>query len=41
MKLGNIEAAPGSKAYGRFQAGVTHGQFPAHIPLHIVNGAGD
>ena len=39
MKLGTIEAAPGSKAFGRFQTGKTHGQFPAHIPLHIVNGA--
>lgn len=41
MKIGNIEAAPGSKAFGSFQTGETHGQFPAHIPLHIVNGAGD
>ncbi len=39
MKLGTIQAAPGSKAYGRLQTGATHGQFPAQIPLHIVNGA--
>lgn len=39
MKIGNIEAAAGEKAYGFFQAGETHGRFPAHIPLHIVNGA--
>ena len=41
MKIGTIEAAPGSKAYGFFQIGQTHGRFPAHIPLHIVNGAAD
>ena len=41
MKLGTIEAKPGEKAYGFFQTGETHGQFPAHIPLHIVNGAAD
>jgi len=41
MKLGNIEAAPGEKAYGYFKTGETHGRFPVHIPLHIVNGAED
>ena len=41
MKIGNIEAAAGEKAYGFFQAGETHGRFPVHIPLHIVNGAND
>jgi len=41
MKLGNIEAAPGEKAYGFFKTGETHGRFPVHIPLHIVNGAED
>ncbi|MCY4466915.1 MAG: succinylglutamate desuccinylase/aspartoacylase family protein [Chloroflexi bacterium] len=41
MRIGNIEAAPGNKAFGSFQTGETHGQFPAHIPLHIVNGAQD
>ena len=41
MKLGNIEAAPGEKAYGFFKSGETHGRFPVHIPLHIVNGAQD
>lgn len=39
MKLGNIQAAAGEKAYGFFEVGETHGRFPAHIPLHIVNGA--
>lgn len=39
MKLGNIEAAPGEKAYGFFKTGETHGRFPVHIPLHIVKGA--
>ena len=41
MKLGNIEAGPGEKAYGFFQTGETHGRFPVHIPLHIVNGANE
>jgi len=41
MKIGNIEAAAGQKAYGFFKAGETHGRFPAHIPLHIVNGAAE
>ena len=41
MKLGNLEAAPGQKTYGLFEFGETHGRFPAHIPLHIVNGAED
>ncbi len=41
MKLGNIQAASGTKAYGLFQVGETHGRFPVHIPLHIVNGAAD
>ena len=41
MKLGNLEAAPGQKTYGFFKTGETHGRFPVHIPLHIVNGAKD
>ncbi len=41
MKLGNLEAAPGEKTYGFFKTGETHGRFPVHIPLHIVNGAND
>jgi len=41
MKLGNIEAAAGEKAYGFFKTGESHGRFPIHIPLHIVNGAND
>lgn len=39
MKIGNLEAAPGQKTYGFFKTGETHGRFPVHIPLHIVNGA--
>lgn len=41
MKIGNIEAKPGEKVYSFFQIGETHGRFPVHIPLHIVNGADD
>ena len=41
MKLGNIEAAAGEKAYGFFKTGESHGRFPIHIPLHIVNGANE
>ncbi len=41
MKIGNIEAAAGEKAYGFFKVGETHGRFPAHIPLHIVRGAAE
>ncbi len=41
MKIGNIEAAAGQKAYGSFKAGETHGRFPVHIPLHIVSGASE
>ncbi len=41
MKIGTIEAAPGTKAYGYFKIGETHGRFPVQIPLHIVNGAAD
>lgn len=41
MKIGTIEAKRGEKAYGFFKTGETHGRFPVHIPLHIVNGAND
>ncbi|MCY3781547.1 MAG: succinylglutamate desuccinylase/aspartoacylase family protein [Chloroflexi bacterium] len=41
MKLGNLEAARGEKVYGFFTIGESHGRFPVHIPLHIVNGASD
>jgi uncharacterized protein len=41
MKIGNIEATPGNKAYGFFKTGETHGRFPVQIPLHIINGAAD
>jgi predicted deacylase len=41
MKIGNIEAAPGTKAYGFYKTGETHGRFPVQIPLHIINGASD
>jgi predicted deacylase len=39
MKIGTITAEPGSKAFGFLQATETHGHFPVHAPLHIVNGA--
>ena len=39
MKIGTIEAQPGSKAYGAFKSGETHGRFDVHIPLHLVVGA--
>ena len=39
LKLGTIEAAPGTKAFGFFETGRTHGGFPVHIPLHIINGS--
>jgi hypothetical protein len=39
MKIGTIEAQPGSKAYGSFVTGETHGRFPVHIPLHLIVGA--
>lgn len=39
MKIGAIEAKPGSKAFGFFKTGETHGGFDVHIPLHIVAGA--
>ena len=41
MKLGTVEAGRGEKTYGFFKTGETHGRFPVHIPLHIVNGAAD
>lgn len=41
MKIGTIEAQAGEKTYGFFKTGETHGRFPAHIPLHLVVGAGD
>lgn len=39
MKIGTIEAQAGSKAYGAFKSGETHGRFDVHIPLHLVVGA--
>lgn len=39
MKIGAIEAQPGSKAYGAFKTGETHGRFDVHIPLHLIVGA--
>ncbi|PJF26843.1 MAG: hypothetical protein CUN53_06305 [Phototrophicales bacterium] len=39
MKIRTIEAQPGTKAYGAFKTGETHGRFPVHIPLHLLVGA--
>ena len=39
MKIGDIQANPGERAFGFFTVGKTHGQFPIHIPLHLLNGA--
>ncbi len=39
MKIGSIQAKPGERAFGFFSIGETHGQFPIHIPLHLVVGA--
>ena len=39
LRLGIVEAAPGTKAFGFFETGRTHGGFPVHIPLHIVSGS--
>ena len=39
MKIGSIQAKPGQSAFGFFSIGETHGQFPIHIPLHLVVGA--
>jgi predicted deacylase len=41
MNIGTISANKGEKAYGQFKTGETHGRFPVHIPLHIINGAQD
>ena len=41
MKIGNIEAPKGHKAFGRFTTGITHADFSVDIPLHIINGARD
>ncbi|MDL5055627.1 succinylglutamate desuccinylase/aspartoacylase family protein [Oscillatoria laete-virens NRMC-F 0139] len=39
MKIGTIEAQAGSKAYGKYVTGETHGRFEVHIPLHIIAGS--
>jgi hypothetical protein len=39
MKIGTLEAQPGSKTYGAFKSGETHGRFDVHIPLHLLVGA--
>jgi predicted deacylase len=39
MKIGTIEAHAGSKAFGEFKTGETHGRFPVTIPLHLIVGA--
>ena len=39
MKIGDIQANPGERAFGFFTVGKTHGRFPIHIPLHVLAGA--
>lgn len=39
MKIGTLEAQPGSKTYGTFKSGETHGRFDVHIPLHLIVGS--
>jgi len=39
MKLGTVEAGRGEKTFGFFKTGETHGRFPVHIPVHLINGA--
>jgi len=41
MKIGNIEAKKGEKAFGFLKACMTHGRFDVHVPLHIVEGASE
>ncbi len=41
MKFGAIEAQRGSKAFGFFKTGETHGRFSTHIPLHLISGVQD
>ena len=41
MKIGNIEAKKGEKAFGFLKACKTHGRFDVHVPLHIVEGASE
>lgn len=41
MKIGNIHASQGERAFGFFSIGKTHGRFPIHIPLHLLVGAED
>lgn len=38
MKIAQIEAQPGQKAFGFVKATETHGGFDVHFPLHIVAG---
>ena len=38
MKIAQIEALPGQKAFGFVKATETHGGFAVHFPLHIVAG---
>ena len=38
MKIAQIEALPGQKAFGFVTATQTHGGFDVHFPLHIVAG---
>ncbi len=41
MKIQDIEAQQGEKAFGKLEAVRTRGRFSAHIPLHIIEGDSD
>jgi predicted deacylase len=41
MKIGNIVANKGEKAFGSLLGCKTHGRFDVHIPLHIVQGTSE
>ena len=38
MKIGDIQAQPGEKVFGKFEVGKTHARFPVHVPIHIIQG---
>ncbi len=38
MKIGAIDVQKGEKAFGFLKGPETRGQFPVHVPLHVVSG---